>query len=1126
MNESIAWKIINQYFIDNPQFLVNHHISSYNEFMSDGIVNIFRDNNPWKFETRDSNGKIDLFIGGKDGKSMYFSKPIIYDKNSTTYMYPNLARLRNMSYMTNIYVDILAEITENGVMKEYIFKEIRFCSIPIMLQSNLCILKNLPPQTKFEMGECATDQGGYFIISGKEKVVLPQQTFADNTCNVKIHNKSDKDYTHSVSIRSVSEDPSKQTRTTSVLLCRETATIEGGNILVNIPNVKKPMPLFIVMRALGMISDYDIIKACLMDMDKNENMIDLFCASVYDANVIFDRMSALQYIATFTKRGSVDGVIDIFANYMLTHLGDINYIDKAFFIGKMVYKLLKVFNAEELPTDRDSFLNKRVLPTGQLLYNLFREYYLIQKKEVQRKIDIEYYYHTAQYTDRLYNLLDFNIDKYFEGQQVSAGLMKAFKGSWGATTHTFIEGVVQDLNRLSYFTFICHLRKLILQIDSTAKVVSPRHLNSSTWGYTCCVNTPDGASIGLVLHLAMTSTITKKTPKKVVVDIIKEYIQPISNFYNDTSKLLIYTSVLVNGEWMGITLTPLELCKVLRDKRRNKEIHLFTSIQFNIKRNEIYILTDSGRLVRPVYYIDDNGKGSWDNYKDELNWNEIEGSVVEYIDSSESEGALICSDIKFLGKQHTHMEIDNSLILGEMGNMIPFPDHSQFPRNVFSCNQGRQGASVYSSNYLNRMDTAALVLDVAQNPLVHTKYSKYIIGEKHPYGCSAMVAIASYTSYNVEDAILINKASLDRGLFHTTYYSTYQSFEEIDEKTGVITSFTDVKNSVIPVSGIKAKWDYNHLDNNGIIREGTKLTDNIVLIGKTKPLNATLLVDMSISVEKGTEGYVDKVYLSYDEMGKRIVKVRVRQERIPAMGDKFASRAGQKGTCGRIVSEEDMPFTANGLRPDLIINPHAIPSRMTINQLIEGVLGKACLLNGGYGDCTAFKGNNNLTEIGKVLNKYGFHSQGDELMYSGFNGGQLETNIFFTPTYYLRLKPQTRDKINYRSKGPNEFLTRQPLSGRSRDGGLKLGQMELNCISAHGITKFYNESTMEKSDLYETVINRKTGKIAKYNEDKNIYDDNDLLGSNTFAKVRMPYTFKLLMQELETANISTKLIVN
>jgi len=1135
--ENITWKIIEQYFIDNPNFLVKHHLDSYNDFVSIGLQSIFKDNNPWKFSTRNGEGLINLYIGGREGQMLYFSKPIIYDKDTTSYMYPNSARLRNMSYMTNLFVDIVVEITENGSTREHILEKIKFGAIPIMLQSKLCILNNLPPKIRYTMGECVSDYGGYFIISGKEKVILPQEDFADNTCNIKIHKSSDLDYSHSVSIRTVSDDPSKHIRTTSIYYCRGTTIFEsegeenkekayiGGNILVNIPNVKRPIPLFIVMRALGITSDYDIIKTCIMDMEKNKRFIDMFVVSIHDANIVLDRMAALEFIANATKRGTIDGLLDIFANYMLVHLGETNYIDKAFFLGKMVFKMLKVVTGEDSPTDRDSFLNKRVLPTGRLMYNLFREYYIIQKREVERVIDSEYNFHTGQYENNLYRLIEQNINTFLEKQQVSVGLMNAFKGNWGATEHTYVEGVVQDLNRLSYFTFISHLRKLILQMEPTSKVLGPRYLNSSTWGYTDPVDTPDGEHIGLHKHLSIMATITKPSSKVLIKNIIGHYLQPISLFYNYTEKLIQFTSVNINGEWIGLTDKPLQLCNEFRIKRREKQIDIYASIHFNTSQNEIYILTDAGRLTRPLFYIDNTG--SWERYLDGQLWSDISGSVIEWVDMNESEGALICPDYSFIGTQHTHMEIDNSLIFGVMGNCIPFPEHNQFPRNVFSCGQSRQAVSLYNTNYLNRIDGMGVVLDCGQTPLVQSKYFKYTTGEKHPYGVNAMVAILSYSSYNVEDAILINAASLDRGLFHTTYYSSYQAHEEINEKTGKATTFSDVKNNPITVTGIKSGWDYNQLDSNGIIREGTKLTEKMVVIGKTKPVNATMLKDDSVATEKGQLGYVDKVFLSYDEEGKRIAKVRVREERIPSFGDKFASRFGQKGTIGRIIKEEDMPFNADGVRPDLIINPHAIPSRMTIGQLIDCVLGKACSILGGFGNSTSFEGNGkHLDSLGKILIENGYERSGEEILYNGMNGEQLEANVFFGPTYYMRLKHMVKDKINFRARGPKAELTRQPVGGRALDGGLKIGQMERDCIISHGISKFTQESFMDRSDAYSVVVSKKTGLIAKYNPEKNIYDDDELLADNTFCKVNIPYSFKLMIQELETMNVSCKMVLS
>jgi hypothetical protein len=416
-----------------------------------------------------------------------------------------------------------------------------------------------------------------------------------------------------------------------------------------------------------------------------------------------------------------------------------------------------------------------------------------------------------------------------------------------------------------------------------------------------------------------------------------------------------------------------------------------------------------------------------------------------------------------------------------------------------------------------------------------------------PYGVNAIVSIMSYTGYNVEDAILINAGSVARGIFRTTYYSMYEAREESSKISGSMTNsyFADVQSK--NVTGLKAGFDYSHLDKYGLIKEDTPLNDKMVVIGKvtSNSLDSDVVIDSSVFPKKGQLGFVDKSFITEGEEGTRIAKVRIREERIPAIGDKMASRAGQKGTLGLIIPEEDMPFTSDGIKPDLIINPHALPSRMTIGQLVESLFGKACTAYGGFGDCTAFQTKGPHTKVyGSMLVNAGFHSSGNQVLYNGMTGEQIYSDIYIGPTYYMRLKHMVKDKINYRARGPNTMLTRQPVQGRANDGGLRIGEMERDGILAHGASAFLNESFMIRGDEYYMAVCNKTGGIAIYNESLNLFlspfADGPINFNTTldgklniqnisrfgrdFSIVRVPYALKLLMHELQTMNIQMRII--
>ena len=1263
----MSWKLIDVFFRDNPSCLVDHHLESYNDFVHNGIPRIFKENNPIRFIEREDESRADnsrneclLYLGGKDGKDIYYGKPVIYDDRKKHYMYPNEARLRNMTYGFTIHYDVHVEYIYSGggggaaapEIKTTKLEKILLGKFPIMMQSDLCILRGLPREIRFNMGECRNDPGGYFIIDGKEKIIIPQEEFGNNMLYIRSY-KPDDVYTHSVEIRSVSEDTSKPIRTLAVKIVAPSPNYTNGQIVVAVPNVKKPVPLFILMRALGVISDRDIIKTCLLDMNQQEHLIDLFIPSVHDAGWTFTQQNALEFMAELTKRGTIITVMEILTDFFLPHVGEMNFINKAFFLGHMVYRMLKVSTGEKRPTDRDNFKYKRVELTGSLMYDLFREYYLLQKKDIARKIDEEYYYHKGAYVDdsagaagapgtdgdtkkgnkkhrsraaadsssaatgadNMYrnnftSLIESNFKTFFKDRIVEQGFRKGFKGNWGADARTKRLGAVQDLNRLSWYTFISHLRKINLPLDASAKVVGPRLLNSSQWGYIDPIDTPDGGNIGLHKHMAISAYVTSGSPAGELIQWLLSSPPPhpdlvVKSIHEcNTEELAVYTKLFVNGSWIGAIEHPSELIDILKLYRRNGILPIYTSISFDIENNEVNLYTDAGRLTRPIYYTlsaaaangadagkrKHNKKLSYDRRviqdglkTGEITWSQITAgflpkpaafapkknklyrpetlydgdatiaklrenqSMVDYVDTAEEENALIAVNYDvYPTKPYTHMEIDRTFILGVMGNLVVYPENNPIARNVFSCGQSKQAVSVYHSNYQMRIDKMGVVLNNGQIPLIKSRYLKYINNEEQPYGANVIVGIMCYTGYNVEDAILINRASIDRGLFRTSYYSMYEAREESSKINGAMNSrFANIeKNNVI---GKRKGYDYSFLDDHGLVREGTELNDKIILIGKINSdvTNKDVWIDDSVKTKKGQLGFVDKAFITLGEEGFNVAKVRLREDRVPAIGDKMASRVGQKGTIGLVIPEEDMPFTADGVRFDMIVNPHAIPSRMTIGMLIEQMFGKACLHYGGFGDCTAFQvQGSNYSTYGPMLTRAGFNHTGNELTYNGTTGEQIEADVFVGPVYYMRLKHMVKDKINYRARGPNAFLTRQPIGGRANDGGLRIGEMERDGVAGHGLSHFLEESMMVRADEYYMAVCNKTGAIAIYNEAKNIFLSPFVDGpvkfhttpegvlnvknisrhGRSFSLVRVPYAFKLLIQELQIMGVQMRII--
>ena len=1193
----IHFSIIDKYFKANS--LVDHHISSCNHFYDESIKQIFHDLNPLTYYSEFNEAaklhkyNVEMYIGGKEGQLIYYGKPVIYDEGNMHYMFPNEARLRNMNYGISIHYDVEVEFTiYDPTFKKT--KKIRkvlgdpdhffLGMFPIMVQSNLCILNNLPKETRYTMGECRHDYGGYFIVDGKEKVIIPQEKFGDNLIYIREVNDNIHDY--SVEVRSVSEDTSKPQRTFAIRRIAPSPSYTNGQIMVFIPNVRKSIPLFIVFRALGIVSDKDICKMIVHDLDKYSEYIKTLIPCVHDAGQIFNQMNALEFIGSFTKVKTIKESYNILINYLLPHVGEMNFRNKALYIGHMVFELLKVIHNDQPVTDRDSFKYKRVDSTGYLMKELFLEHANIMYTEVYKKIDKELFYNRSTYidveepADDNYLFMNLFSSKHFiEERYIESGFKKAFKGNWGAKAHTKRLGVLQAINRLSYNSFLSHLRKINLQIDASAKIVKPHLLHGSQWGVIDPVDTPDGGNVGFHKHMAITCKITGHISVHTVIDWFIHNVKADDiriHFLEECEHddIATYTKLFINGLWLGIIKNPLKLKKAFRDARILGLIPYVVSFSFDIISNKIEIYSDEGRLTRPLLYFkkgeisyheSDITKLSWKQLVrgkidlDEtfhtlsvLEATDVEGkrAILEYIDTSEAENLYITSSLDDVKPGHTftHCEIHPSLILGVMGNQIIFPENNQLPRDVFSCGQAKQAVSLYHSNFFHRIDKMGVLLNYGQKPIVRTRYLNYINEEQHPCGENAIVAIMCHTSYNVEDSILINESAVKRGLFNTTYYNMYETYEE----TSLSQTSNDNEKRIANVldyelQKTKPGYNYNELDKNGLIKQNTLVDDKTVLIGKISyPKNTpTTVSDDSIFPKKGQLGYVDKTYITDNDEGRRIAKVRIREDRQPAVGDKFASRAGQKGTIGLLIPEENMPFTKDGIRPDLIINPHAIPSRMTIGQLVESLFSKMACVKGCGIDSTAFlnKGSKHKI-IGEALNHFDYHSSGNEILYNGMTGEQIESMIFIGPTYYMRLKHMVKDKINYRARGPRTLLTRQTNHGRANDGGLRIGEMERDGVIAHGMSNFLYDSLMNRGDMYKVAVCNHTGTLAIYSkENDHFYSpmvdgpiQYDIIDKNTyvpklitkygkeFSIVEIPYSFKLLMQELTSMNVQMRLI--
>lgn len=1242
---TLHYQFIDKYFQENS--FVGHHIESVNDFYDVHLKKVLQDLNPLLFQTELSEKQdiyqhnIEIYFGGQKMDKVYYGKPTLYEKNKTRLLYPNEARLRNMNYAISIHVDIEVVFTSYNRIDENkldiespevvtmtLPEKYYLGMFPIMLQSKLCNLYGLPQSSKYSLGECLHDYGGYFLIDGKEKVLVPQEIFSNNMIYIREVNDNIHDY--SVEVRSISTDESKPKRTMAIRRVMQKTNEHNEHIVLFVPNVRKPIPLFILFRALGFTNDKEIIETIIGDVNENSHYLEYLRPSVIDGGGIYNQIQALEFIASFTKEYIVENAQFILADYFLPHMGTMNFVEKAHYLGYMVRELLKVICGERKPTDRDNYKYKRVETSGNLMKQLFSEYANIMYKNFHKKIEEEYYYSRSKYNlnkdedqteedasemDKVLNygssnetfrdLLLLNYEDFFYEKVIYEGFKKSFKGNWGAFPHTKREGVIQPLNRLSYNSFLSHLRKLNLNIDASAKIVGPHLLHGSQWGIIDPVDTPDGGNVGFHKHMSMTSRISSSSNQEMLIQWIHKNIRQNYKIgenqvvevdlirVEDATKYEILKSVkvFVNGVLIGYTSQPILFKMNMLNSRRLNLIPNTISICFDIKDKYIQIYSDEGRMMRPLLFLS-NGKlnyfeqpnvmamikkgqfswnqcmygfgerkrGSFNQYFIDLDPSYINDkavyknrSIIEYVDKSEEESLYVCMMPNYLQEtgnyEYTHCEIHPATMFGVMGHQVIFPEHNQLPRNLFACGQAKQAVSLYHSNFPYRIDKMGVLLNYGEIPIVKNRIFKYIHEEKHPYGFNAVVAIMCYNAYNVEDAILINEGSLSRGLYHTTYYNMYEAYEESGtiNQTGNFKIIKNLRNE--KELNVKPGYDYNYLGSNGLIEENTLMDDKKVLIGRVSynDMNPGAVTDSSVFPKKGQLGYVDKAYITEDVEGQRIAKIRIREQRIPAMGDKFCSRCGQKGTIGTVIPEKDMPFTKDGLRPDIIINPHAIPSRMTIGQLVETIMSKLGLATGHFMDSTPFSTSENKIQlIGDLLTENGMHSSGNEYMYNGMTGEQIEYSIFMGPTYYMRLKHMVKDKINYRAAGPRTLLTRQTNHGRANDGGLRIGEMERDGMIAHGCAFFLKDSMMTRGDKYKVAICNHSGTIAIYDkQSQNFFsplldgpiqaniENKDKITTSKISKygkqfsiIEVPYSFKLLMQELITMNVQMRIITS
>lgn len=1545
--------LIDKYFRTVMYPYTRHHIDSYDQFLQQDLLNIIRSQNPVLIlkdlineETNTYKYRVEIFIGGEDGTAIEIGTPTISLQNTEEIriLYPNEARLRNVTYASSVYADIIVKIaytTDSGAVIDLspppeTFKKWQLFKIPIMLHSRYCILHNKPKEFLKEVGECPYDNGGYFIVDGAEKVLITRQEQAFNTLYITPQNDP------KIHVYASIECLSAQTRQVKRIAFAYMRHIEKdkfnshATIQVSLPFVRKSIPLFVLFRALGFQSDEEIIRMIFPDFESPEAKLLLpkLQPSIIEGFPFLNTYTAIQYIKTLTKGFSIAHVLDIIKNQLFIHMPN-DPSSQGLFLGDCVRRILRVSEEYDNKTDRDDTRNQRCLTSGFLIQELFNNSYKLWVKAFVLTIGKEYNYNKAVlYKDENFkNIFQAGNDtKIFMAGLLNDMIMKGFKGKWGTGLGEEKSGVLQALSRLSYTDFMSHCRRVILDFDTGMKLTGPRKLHTSQYGYFCTSETPTGASIGITKNMSIMTAISTSSQTTKFFDWLRSTGRVYKSEDVTLEHRIIFVPVYVNGGMFGYTANPNLLTQVLKLFKRSGCLPYSVSISFSIRDRKVYIYMDAGRPLRPLVWIE-NEKVPVQKLKTYPTWRDLvfgvleqrrytnldstefvdplEGKeaklenyadillphtgAIEYIDPYEQNEAFIANNPAYITPETTHMEVHPSTIMSMMTSLIPFAPHNQSPRNQLSCSQSKQGLSIYSTNWRNRFDNTAHVLCYGEMPITRTIYNNYLGEGKMAYGMNCILAIACWSGYNQEDGIVMNYDAVQRGMFRSMAFRSYEAFEEDDEKANIKVRFGN-PSQMGAWKDLKPGLDYSKLDDRGIIREGEYVDETTVIVGAYMMSTTTgQIKDASTTPQVWTRGRVEKVVVMVNNLGMRLVKIRVVQDRIPELGDKFcltddhevltetgwksikdvtlkdkvctlnnehqieysnpsqlyefdcvneelyhiksqqvdllttqnhkmyiktrnaksfelieakkiqgkrvqykkdgininddyqltldielhhsaknnildmdiflewfgywisdgwvseskesewrievclcvqhdrdrfielsnalgyhvysskdntklfitnkqlgsylstyskgainkslpdwvwklserqtkilikgliagdgtvmknkverfftsstiladqfqrlclhagwssnkkrvyeagkefiikgkqtkanadfwaltinkykntpmvnhghtkeqkiqseglvqftgkvyciqvpshvfyvrrngipvwtgnSNRHGQKGTIGALLRGHDMPRTVSGIVPDMIMNPHAIPSRMTIAQNLEQLLGKTAALSGAIGDGTSFMNDGSPQEaIGGILEQIGFEKYGNEVLYNGATGEQIKAAIFIGPVYGMRLKHMVEDKWQARGQGRKEVRTHQPTGGRGAQGGLKIGEMDRDAIIGHAGMSFVKESFMERSDGTKMPICVSCGTIPIYNPRLNIsicpmcdgpvrYTGNTVntleilppVGrpKSKIVEVEMPYSTKLLAQEQETfLNLSMRFI--
>ena len=1104
----LRWGIIQD--ILSREGIAKQHLNSFDEFLKKGLQEIINEIDHIDIENAEYPYKIQL------GRIQFKQPRMMELDGSVTHITPTEARLRNVSYVAPLMLE--ANVIEDGKTLESRF--IHIGDIPVMVKSEACILRNFSEQKLIDHAEDPSDPGGYFIINGSERVIVGLEDLSYNKIIVDAEKVGGKRVFKAKVYSSIVGYRAKL----------ELVLKEDGLIVARIPGSPVDIPIITLMRALGLESDKEIASAISLN-DKIQNELE----GSFEKTEITTSKDAIVYISKRIAPGMLEEFqikrAETLLDWgLLPHLGKQpeNRKEKTQFLGEAACKLLELKLGWIEPDDKDHYGNKVVKFAGQMLADLFRTAFRNLVRDMKYQLE-----RSGQ--KRGINAVSAAIRQGIISDKLNNAIAT---GNWGRGR----VGVTQLLDRTNYLYTISHLRRVQSPLIRTQPNFEARDLHSTHFGRICPSETPEGSNCGLVKNLALSAIISVSISSEEIIEKLFEI--GTSHFLEVKDPVKKDgTRVFVDGKLIGYHKDGEKLANSLRELRRSSKIHPHVGISIHQPEEEgatkrLYVNCNAGRVLRPLIIIKE-GKSTLTQdlltkvVKKLISWNDlIRMGVIELIDANEEENCTITLDDKNV-KKYTHMEIFPSAILGAGASIIPYPEHNQSPRNTYESAMAKQSLG-FSTPMMN---TSTYVRQHSmlypQTPIVSTKAMSLLGLEKRPAGQNCVVAVLPFDGYNIEDAIVLSKPAVERGLGRTFFYRIYES--ESKQYPGGMRDTFEIPNAEDNLRGYKGEKSYRLLEDDGIIATESNVSGGDILIGKTSPprfmeeyrefeSRGPYRRDTSIGVRPSEIGTVDTIVLTQSNEGGKMYKVRIRDMRLPEIGDKFASRHGQKGVVGLLAKAEDLPYTASGVSPDVLINPHAFPSRMTVGMMMESITGKAAAIRGKKADASAFVGEK-MDDVKDVMGAAGFKYSGKEIMYDGRTGKQFPVEVFIGVVYYQKLHHMVADKIHARARGQVQMLTKQPTEGRARGGGLRFGEMERDCIIAYGASMILKDRLLDESDKSEIYVCERCGLVAYHDVKQRRYYCRVCGDKGKVSSVSVAYAFKLLLQEMSSLNVAPRLLV-